>query len=212
MSLKALSSGLVESILNRYLQLDDDAELLLAPVQGKVIGICLEPFQQILYLCPAKDRIQVLDEYPDGADVTIYGSLPALGVMGLQDFSLQSVFNGDVRIEGDIRTGHKFQAIFQNLDIDWEEHLSHWTGDVIAHQIGNLTRFGRQWAHQAVDTLILNSQEYLQEEIRELPAVPEAEIFFNRVDHLRADFDRLQARIDRLETRLTGILSDDHSE
>jgi ubiquinone biosynthesis protein UbiJ len=43
----------------------------------------------------------------------------------------------------------------------------------------------------------------LQEETRDLPAVPEAELFYAEVDELRTDFDRLQSRIERLEKTMT---------
>jgi len=42
----------------------------------------------------------------------------------------------------------------------------------------------------------------LQEETRDLPAVPEMDIFYRQIDELRTDFDRLQSRIERLENTL----------
>jgi ubiquinone biosynthesis accessory factor UbiJ len=48
----------------------------------------------------------------------------------------------------------------------------------------------------------LNSSEFLQEETRDLPAKPEAELFYRHVDTLRMDYDRLAARIARLQSQL----------
>jgi ubiquinone biosynthesis protein UbiJ len=43
--------------------------------------------------------------------------------------------------------------------------------------------------------------EFLQEEIREVPAPAEGEAFLTGVDRLRHDCDRLEARLTRLRTR-----------
>jgi ubiquinone biosynthesis protein UbiJ len=136
-------------------------------------------------------------------DTRISGSLWALGLMGISAKPMRSVFSGEVKIEGDMTTGRRFQELFDRLDIDLEEKLSRFTGDVIAHQIGNIFRKGTRWTRQSIRTFELNLSEFLQEETRDLPAGPEAEIFYRQVDQLRADFDRLNSRIERLENSFT---------
>jgi ubiquinone biosynthesis protein UbiJ len=116
---------------------------------------------------------------------------------------MRSVFSGEVRIEGDTTIGRRFQELFDKLDIDLEEKLSRFTGDLIAHQIGNVFRTGARWTQESIRTFELNLGEFLQEETRDLPAGPEAEIFYRHVDQLRADFDRLNSQIERLENVLT---------
>ncbi len=198
---KALISGILETSLNQYLSLDEDIEFLLKPLTGKVIAIVIEPFSQRLFLCPAKDKIQVLEDFQGEIDVTISGTLAALGMMGLNADSMRSVFKGDVRIEGDTQVGHQFQHLFKTLDVDLEEQLSHITGDVVAHQIGNVARTGNDWVQHSMNSLRLNVQEFLQEETRDLPAQGEADILFRNIDELRADFDRLRARVERLQSQ-----------
>jgi len=193
----------LESALNRYIRLDLDVGELLAPIAGKVIELTIEPFGETLYLCPTTDAIQVLDAYPGEPDTRITGSLWSLGLMGVSAKPMRSVFSGEVKIEGDVSTGRKFQALFDKLNIDLEEKLSQVTGDVIAHQIGNLFRAGSRWTRQSLRTFELNLSEFLQEETRDLPAGPEADIFYRHVDELRTDFDRLSCRIERLEDALT---------
>ncbi len=205
---KAIFSGIVETSLNQYLSLDEDIEFLLQPLAGKVIAVLIEPFAQTLYLCPATDRIQVLEDFQGEVDVTISGSLPALGIMGLNADSMRSVFSGDVCIEGDTQVGHQFQQLFKKLDVDFEEQLSHVTGDVVAHQVGNVVRAGQDWTQQTLETFRLNVQEFLQEETRDLPATGEADIVFRDIDELRADFDRLEARVERLKNNKNKFQTD----
>lgn len=202
MIIKPLLLGALEQALNSFLSLDQDKNCFLAPLSGKVIAVTVLPFNETIYLCPTPESIQLLDQFPQTPDTRISGSMWSLGLMGLSSKPMRSVFSGEVKIEGDIHIGRKFQELFDKLDIDLEEKLSHYTGDIIAHQIGRFFRAGQNWSKESVETFELNLSEYLQEETRDLPAGPEMDLFYHQVDELRTDFDRLQHRIARLKTAL----------
>lgn len=199
MIIKPLLISTIELAINQYISLDEDVSLFLAPVAGKVIAINIQPFDETIYLCPTKDSIQVLETYLPEVDSSISGTLSALGLMGLSATPMRSIFNGEVTITGDTRTAHKFQQLFEKLDIDFEEKLSQFTGDIVAHKIGNIFRSGQQWTAESIESLKLNTKEFLQEETRDLPAGPEADILYHQIDDIRSDFDRLSARIDQLK-------------
>jgi ubiquinone biosynthesis protein UbiJ len=202
MIIKPLLIGALETAINSYLSLDQDKNFFLAPLAGKVIAVTVEPFDETIYLCPTAESIQLLDQFPGPCDTRISGSLWSLGLMGLSSKPMRSVFSGEIKIEGDMQTGRKFQELFDKLDLDLEEKLSHYTGDIIAHKIGRFFRAGKHWSQETVETFKLNLTEFLQEETRDLPAVPEMDIFYHQVDELRIGFDRLQSRVARLETML----------
>lgn len=201
MTIKPLLIGALEATLNQYLALDQDSGYFLAPLAGKVIAVTIQPFDETIYLCPTADSIQCLDQFPAQPDTCLTGSIWALGLIGISSTPMRSVFSGEVKIEGDMQTGRKFQELFAKLDIDLEEKLSHVTGDIIAHKIANFFRAGQSWGKDSIETFKLNAAEFLQEETRDLPAKPEADIYYAQVDQLRTDFDRLQSRIERLKTR-----------
>ncbi len=202
MAIKPLLIGALEAALNQYLALDQDSGFFLTPLAGKVIAVNIQPFDETIYLCPTTDSIQCLDQFPDQPDTRLTGSVWALGLMGLSSKPMRSVFSGEVKIEGDMNTGRKFQELFAKLDIDLEEKLSHVTGDIIAHKVANFFRAGQSWGKDSIETFRLNAAEFLQEETRDLPAKPEADIYYAQVDQLRTDFDRLQSRIERLKNAL----------
>lgn len=205
MAIKALLAGALETALNQYLALDPDSRYFLEPLAGKVIAVTILPFDETLYLCPTTESIQCLDYFPDQPDTRLTGSAWALGLMGLSSKPMRSIFSGEVKIEGDMHTGRKFQELFDKLDIDLEEKLSHYTGDIIAHQIGRFFRAGQRWGKDSIETFRLNAAEFLQEETRDLPAGPERDIFCRQVDELRADFDRLSNRVERLDNALEDL-------
>ncbi|MEQ1621523.1 MAG: SCP2 sterol-binding domain-containing protein [Methylococcales bacterium] len=199
MAIKPLLISVLESALNTYLALDQNSAQLLAPLAGKVIAVNIQPFDETIYLCPSNDAIQLLDQFPGQADTLLTGSLSALGFMGLSATPMRAIFSGNVKIEGDIHAGQKFQDLFVKLNINLEQHLAKLTGETIANNISQFFRSGKDWSQESLETFRLNTAEFLQEETRELPAKAEIELFFQRVDDLRTDFDRLQSRIDRLE-------------
>ncbi len=182
--------------------MDHNRAFFITPLSGKFIAMTLLPFNETIYLCPTSDSIQLLDYSPNQPDTQLTGSVFAFGLMGLSSKPMRSIFSGEVKIEGDMQTGRKFQELFAKLDINLEQQLARYTGDTIAHNISQFFRAGQNWSKESIETFRLNASEFLQEETRDLPAVPEADLFFAQVDELRTDFDRLQSRVERLENAL----------
>lgn len=197
--IKPLLISSLETALNHYLSLDNDVSLFLAPMAGRIIAIEILPFNEMFFLCPTTDNIQLLESTTETVDARISGTLSALGFMGLNATPMRSIFNGEVTLEGDTHIAHKFQQLFEKLDIDLEERLSQFTGDVLAHKISNLFQKSFNWTKESITTFKLNSKEFLQEETRNLPAKAEADIFFQQVDKIQSDFDRLSTRIAELK-------------
>lgn len=194
--------NVLEYGFNRLVNMDPDAGVYLQPLAGKVIAIRISQLDWTIYCCPHESGIQLLDRYHGDPDTVMTGSPSAFVLMGLSDSPLSLLTSRDVIIEGDVETGRKFQALFDRLDLDPEDWLSRYTGDVVAHQIGNFLKAGRNWTHDFVKTLELDFTEFFQQERRDLPTQHEAETFFGEVDNLRADEDRLEARIQRLRASL----------
>ncbi len=189
-----LLAGIAEAALNRYLAMDPEVAARLESLQGRVLAIDLPVLATTLYLFPAAGRVQVTDAYAGEADVTLIGTPLALARLGSVGAT-----GVDVEYRGDTALGQQFHALLMAVEFDWEEALSRVTGDVVAHQIGNLLRDAGSWGQRFADSLARNTSEYLQEESRDLPASSQVDSFLDEVDTLRADLDRMQARIERLE-------------
>ncbi len=202
MVIKPLLMSALEAALNQFLEMDQNRAVFLTPLSGKIIAMTILPFNETIYLCPTSDSIQLLDYSPDQPDTQLTGSVFAFGLMGLSSKPMRSIFSGEIKIEGDMQTGRKFQELFAKLDINLEQQLARYTGDTIARNISQFFRAGQNWSKESIETFRLNASEFLQEETRDLPAVPEADLFYAQVDELRTDFDRLQSRVERLENAL----------
>ena len=170
----------------------------LQPLDGRTIALELRGFDLVVCLRVADGRVSVLPEPDTEADTTLRGTPLGFARLGLGGDSATTLFSGDVSISGDVEAGQAFKAVLDELDIDWEEQLAGITGDMVAHQLGNVARSAGSWLRQGRTTLEQDLGEYLQEELRVVPTRIEIENFIADVDRLRMDLERLEARIRRL--------------
>jgi len=198
MQLPVTLTAAIETALNQYIALDPQGLELFRKIQGKVIAIELSGLNMTLFFIPSHDQIHVMSNFDGDVDARLRGAPASLLRMGLSTHAESQLFSGDIEISGDTELAQSFQQALDQLDIDWEEHLSHITGDVIAHQIGRGIREMMQWGQQAQDSFVQDSAEYLVEESNLVPTVREVEQFNRSVDNVRNDIERLQARIQRL--------------
>ena len=210
--LPTVLTAAIEVALNRVLQLDEDTVARVARLQGKVIAIEFSGFDVELFLIPEAEKISIYGRFEGDADTVLRGTPVALMRMGLAKHAGDALFAGDVKISGDVELGQEFSDILDGLDIDWEEHLSHLTGDLVAHKVGNVVRDVFAWGRQTVDTLGQDTAEYLQEESEALPNRDEVENFLSLVDVTRTDVDRLEARVQRLQSRLQATQSENSNK
>ncbi|MDR9435317.1 MAG: SCP2 sterol-binding domain-containing protein [Thiohalophilus sp.] len=196
-----LLEAAVETALNRALRLDPVTFEQLARFEGKQIALELHGTGLTLLLLPGHDGIQVMSGDAEQADTVISGTPLALAELSFGD-ARRVLFAGEVTIRGDVETGQAFKRLLDHLDIDWEELLSRYTGDVVAHQLGDLFRGLQSWGRQARRVLGRNLAEFLHQESRQLATREAVAEFVREVDRLRDDSARLQQRVTLLQQHL----------
>lgn len=189
-------------MVNHYLSLDPFALGQIELLQDSVIAFDIVGLDLSLYLKPEPGRLRILSEYAGEPNCRIKGTPISMARMGDLEQRTGQLFSREVEIVGDTELAQRLGTILVAMDIDWEEQLSNYTGDIIAHQTGNLLRQLVNWKSHAIDTAAQNFKEYMQEEIRLLPAQTEIDFFLSGVDDLRDHIERLQARLTRLKNRL----------
>jgi len=196
----ALTAGL-ETALNAALRLDPDSLPRLQEFAGKVIGLELRGLGLTLYLVPGPDGISVCQQIGGAPDTVLSGTPAGLAQLAFGGDASRALFAGAVRITGDVDTGTRFKRWLDELDLDGEEWLARYTGDVAAHRLGELFRSTAQWGRDALAALGRDAGEYLQQESRAVPGREEVERFGREVDVLRDDVARLEARVLRLRRK-----------
>jgi ubiquinone biosynthesis protein UbiJ len=197
--LKKYSLKALQKAIQHAMALDIDISRKMSVLNGKVLKIILAPLDVYFYMHFEQNQLYLLAEYEAEADTTIYSSPLGLIRLSLLPASeARSIFNDKIRITGDLETGQQVKQLFDSLEIDWEGHLAHFTGDVVAHQLGEWFRKGRAFTEGLGESMRLNTQEYLQEELSVLPTNYELQDFYTSVDELTHAVERLQARMQLL--------------
>lgn len=191
----------LETSINLALKQDPATLKKFSALQGKVIAFELTELDFTLYLFPHSEGVQIQYLYPGQADTTLTGSPLAFINMSLGD-STESFFSGEIRIKGEIELGQHFKRILDQLDLDWEEWLSSYTGDLIAFKTGSLIRSLNSWGKDALKILELDAREYLQDEGKLTPHSAEINDFAEKINQLRDDTARIEARLLRLHNQL----------
>lgn len=195
--------SIIEAAANRYLAMDPVALRRMAELQDRVLEVELLDVDMRFFVLTDGQGVQILGRFEGEPDARLRGTPLAMMRLGLSGDASRQLFAGDVEISGDTELGQRFKQILDEIDIDWEEQLSHVTGDVVAHQAGRVVRGLAGWARQAAGSLEQDTGEFLQEEARLVPARSEVEAFVEQVDELRTDVDRLEARVRRLQARVS---------
>lgn len=193
----------LDAMINRYLSLDPEIAQKISVFEGKVIAIELQGINKKFYLFPQGEKedicIRLSKHYEGEPDTVIKGTPAALFKMGIASDVAPMMLKGEVEISGDMRLGREFKKLLAEMDVDWEENLASLIGDAPAHQLMHVAKQLTHWARKAKHSIAMDISEYLQEESRAVVTGVELEMFYEDVDDLRNDVDRLQARFDVLK-------------
>ena len=205
-AIKLLGVDQLSRAINSYFSLDPEMAEKISAFKDRVIAIELQGLNKTFYLLPRNgasgELVIDVEEHIDGeADTTLRGTPLAFFKMGLASDIAPMMLKGEIEIDGDIRFGKEFKKVLAEMDVDWEEHLANLIGDVSAHHASQLMRKFSNWSRQSRDSLMSNVSEYLQEESRDVISGAELEMFYNSVDRLRDDVDRLRARVDAFKNK-----------
>ena len=197
-----LSSG-IETVLNKLISLDPVSDIKLKKLQGKSLQVQVTELPWPL-LFQFSDQIYVgilqADEVEHNTACCKI-ELDLATLPKLQDSSglTQLIQQKKLLLNGDIYVAQSFSSLLQELDIDWEEQLSAYTGDAVAHQTfsniksavlitkENIEQARGVWAQRLTKNGALGVN---QQELNE---------FSEQVNSLRSASERLFARLAIIE-------------
>lgn len=196
--INSTTANMLTSAFNKYLALDPEAPAKLTTFDGKLICIDIIGPAQNIYLSINDNKVTIVKQHDAEPDATISGSPAALFKLGVHRDVAPLFFSGEVEIRGDTRLGRQFKSLLAEMEIDWEEHLSTLIGDIAAHRVAGMFNELKKWSKSAAGNFADDIGEYLQEESRDVVSEAEMGMFYQQVDKLRDDTERLKARFDRL--------------
>ncbi|WP_024851831.1 ubiquinone biosynthesis accessory factor UbiJ [Hydrogenovibrio kuenenii] len=187
-------SKIFEVILNKTLAMDEMQGIGFQMLDEKVIQLTFTDLKLTFFII-YQTNVQNNEESARLGHFTVQTHL-----MGSADTHIKTTLldwlNKTTVTESPLGTA--FLAALYTIDIDWEEQLSHYTGDFIAFNIGQTARSTKANFKAAKQKAGVTLKEYLQFEINLLPTKLQVCHFNQEVDELSDDVDALSARIDAL--------------
>jgi ubiquinone biosynthesis protein UbiJ len=201
-TLKPLAGRALEAALNRALALDPDTRDGLRALDGRRLVLRLATPPVALQVTVDGERLRV-GPANDGAEpdlsvrATLGGLLAQLPFMRRDDAPAV----GTLRIEGDADLARRLQRLAERFDPDWQRPFVAAFGDIAGVQVAQLFASALRGVRSAADVMATNAADYVQHETRDVVGRDELGAFFDDIDTVRDDVERLAARVTRLRER-----------
>ncbi|MEG3768342.1 ubiquinone biosynthesis accessory factor UbiJ [Alteromonas sp. 14N.309.X.WAT.G.H12] len=203
----ALLTALSETVINRYVFLDPQSVERLRPLADKRLYVFIAgtPMAFSLVFSQRIDMLveqQAYDEVVKQLDSQSCCVKVALDILPeLQKTSRLTALiqEGKLSVEGDLGIAQQASQLFQGLDIDYEELVSRYTGDIAANQLFATAASVKNRLDTLADNIKAGLRNGLTEEKQiGVPSLALAH-FADEVSDLRDDTDRFAARLAHLE-------------
>tara|TARA_R110001583_G_scaffold9945_5_gene46341 strand:+ start:19849 stop:20445 length:597 start_codon:yes stop_codon:yes gene_type:complete len=195
MPFENLVCGLLETGVNKLHQLDSSAKQKRKILDGTIITVVFKEIKTPFYFVISHQQVDILSHFEGQADCAIRLSLITL--LELQDSHQLTglIKSGQLEVDGDIKIVQKFALLLTEMDIDWEEHLSHKVGDLLAHK---LVYHAKQCKKQLCKQSVIATRqiaEIITEELKLAPGPLEVAYFCDQVNDIEEQAVALEKRL-----------------
>lgn len=191
----------LETLINKCLSTDLQTLARLQELDGKTIKLDISDWNLSFYMLPKHHGIECRKTISSDPDTIISGTLQNLFKVGIAQDKHQAIKHNKIQFSGDAHTGIAMQQVLSNLDIDWEAHIANIVGDTPAHLLGQGFKKALNFGKSVVSSLQRNTDEYIHHEAKLCPTPSQLETFYQDINKLRNDVERLEAKINHLKSK-----------
>lgn len=198
--LPGILAAMLESAVNRLLDLDDDSPTRMDRLEGRMLQLNMEGIGITLFFAFNGGQVEVGTRSSFEPDTVITGTPPALFAMAVpEEIGNWGSPGSRVTITGDANLARDLERLFSRLDPDWEGRISRIFGDVWGHQIAAGLRATAEQARGTAENAGSMISEYLEQ--NQAPVIRREELadFAESLDEARQWADELEDRIRSLE-------------
>lgn len=197
MPLTNLLCGLLETGINQLHQLDSSAAAKRKQLNGTIIGVRLKEVNISLYFVISNQQIDLLSQFEGTADCFIHLNLSALSKLQDNHQLTRLIKSEELEVDGDIQLVQQFAQLLTNMEIDWEEHLSHKIGDVAAHKVCYHLKQFHQASTQQCHKIQKQTALFITDELKMAPGGLEVAYFCEQVKTTEHKAALLLAKLDK---------------
>jgi len=149
-------------------------------LNNKIIGLSVDEFNLKLLFMFTNSRVFVM-EMQDQQNTNIDIKLNKTAFLSLfKGASFEELIESDeIEINGSVKTAQQLADLIALASIDVEELVSHYTGDIIAHQLGKSIKLVKGKTNSDKVNII----ETLKNDLTTLVVAPSRSRFFNNKTH-----------------------------
>jgi len=149
-------------------------------LNNKIIGLSVDEFNLKLLFMFTNSRVFVM-EMQDQQNINVDIKLNKTAFLSLfKGASFEELIESDeIEINGSVKTAQQLADLIALASIDVEELVSHYTGDIIAHQLGKSIKLVKGKANKDK----VNITETLKNDLTTLLVAPSRSRFFNNKTH-----------------------------
>ena len=149
-------------------------------LNNKIIGLSVDEFNLKLLFMFTNSRVFVM-EMQDQQNINVDIKLNKTAFLSLfKGASFEELIESDeIEINGSVKTAQQLADLIALASIDVEELVSHYTGDIIAHQLGKSIKLVKGKTNNDKVNII----ETLKNDLTTLLVAPSRSRFFNNKTH-----------------------------
>lgn len=219
--LAVLALGAVESMFNRWIDLDAATRVQLNGIGNKLLRVVIDSPQLSIDVLFDHDYVRIsptvlgmdsqkpsiFEQRPYDPAFTIQPAHTTLRVANLVELgkllNSQNGGTGNINLQGDFSLLQQLQRILAQASPDLAAQLSPWIGAIPAGQIGDIVQQGKQTVSRLVNSLGAHTAEAVTEDSHLFVARWQMDQFKKSSRELRQDIERVQARLKQLQQTVT---------
>jgi len=197
----AVLGRMLESALNRAIELDPDTRTALRALDGRAVTVDFTHTPLSMRIAVEGDRLAIGPSFEGSSALRVAATPAALIGLALARGREGASVPGTVEIAGDADLARRLERIATRFSPDIDEAFARVFGDVIGFQLARGFKRAFAASRDGARAFARDAAEFLSEEGRDIVAKAELDVFLDDVDALRERADRLDARVRRLNLR-----------
>lgn len=191
----------LETALNRLVDLDADASIRLAALDGRAVALDLRDTALSLRIAVEGGRLRVGPSFEAASALRIAATPASLLALAFARGDDDALAPGRVEVAGDAELARRLERLARDFAPDFDAAFTRAFGDVAGFQVASGVRRSLGWLRRSAHATARDATEFLSEETGDIVARAELERFLDEVDTLRERADRLAARVQRIARR-----------
>lgn len=199
---KQLLTGAIEIIANKAISLDPATEIKLKALSGNSLSVMIDELG--FPLCFTLSQQALLVTSAESEQCSISCNLNVLSKLADASELTELIKSDQLILKGDISVAQEISAIVKSLNIDWQNQLSNYIGDVATYKLSLLGRSLKNKLSFFKSQVSQDSSEWLLHEIKAAAHSSQVAEYSQHVAGVNKQVEALEQRIRNLQQKMAS--------